>query len=238
MRWVTNATPYNKIDALFGYMRDLDRMHPSEVNLAHFYFSTDYVIYNLDVNIYTKLLIQIVFQPYGMSMDFYGSEFRVSLFHGTLSCLDITEPYMPDRVARQFGRVQGIPQPVIEPTRAYRLGDNTRYRVEYPNTSWALRHQLPTHRIPLETMGPEVRSPWDTTVEYMEWYHIRTHPMVCPSDPWYAQQHYSKRGNYGFDYPPTQVISETSSVIYDLISLLPNILFIVTANQSDDSPSL
>ena len=147
----------------------------------------------------------MVFQPYETSLDFEGSHLKISLFHGALSCMDITEPYMPDKVARQFGRVQDIPGPTIEPTRAYRLADPLRYRVDYPNASWAWRHRHSKHRVSLDSIGPPVRAPWDCTDRYTQWYTPRTHPTICPPEHWYAREHFSNRGNYGQDYPSNEV---------------------------------
>ena len=70
--------------------------------------------------------------PFG-SIDFDGP-LRDSLYHGCLSCMKISEPYMPDRVARQFGRVQKIPRPVIRPLIARRPADVLFYNVQYADS--------------------------------------------------------------------------------------------------------
>ena len=61
--------------------------------------------------------------PFGKDLDFAG-QFRSSTYRGTLRFCGIFEPYMPDRVLRQFGRVQEQPLAVIPPSfmqRPFRL---------------------------------------------------------------------------------------------------------------------
>lgn len=148
--------------------------------------------------------------PYG-PIDFEASHLKASLFHGPITCLDISEPYAPDRMARQFGRVQGIPGDVIPPTRAYRLEDTSRYVVEYPNAAWAWRERHNTHRFSLESLGAPARFPRECTLDYMMWFTPRTHPVICPEDHrYFTEGGYPQRGEgqghgYGQDYPPEQV---------------------------------
>ena len=59
--------------------------------------------------------------PFGRDLDFTDT-YRMSTYRGTISGQGgVVEPYMPDRVMRQFGRVQGQPEPVIPPIEARRL---------------------------------------------------------------------------------------------------------------------
>ncbi|GMP24879.1 hypothetical protein CsSME_00043671 [Camellia sinensis var. sinensis] len=46
-------------------------------------------------------------------------------------CLDVVEPYHPDRVLRQFGRVQTIPDAPLAPSRGARGNISARYTVMY-----------------------------------------------------------------------------------------------------------
>ncbi|XP_021763798.1 uncharacterized protein LOC110728463 [Chenopodium quinoa] len=51
---------------------------------------------------------------------------------GTKTYCSIIEPYMPDRVVRQLGYVQGIPQAIIRPEKAKRPTNLKMYRVDFP----------------------------------------------------------------------------------------------------------
>ena len=94
----------------------------------------------------------MIFTPYG-DLDFTLPYLAPSLFHGVLSFLDKTEPYMPDRVARQFGRIQQIPKPVIAPLRAWRRSKVTAYAVEYDSAKWSW-DAWQIHRFSSEAVGP------------------------------------------------------------------------------------
>ena len=58
--------------------------------------------------------------PFGRHLDFDG-DLRLSRYRGTIRWLFEEEPYMPDRVLRQFGRVQHIPADPIRPAVVLRL---------------------------------------------------------------------------------------------------------------------
>ncbi|XP_028051339.1 protein MAIN-LIKE 1-like [Camellia sinensis] len=45
---------------------------------------------------------------------------EITFYSGCLKCLDVVEPYHPERVLRQFGRVQAIPPVPLDPVRAVR----------------------------------------------------------------------------------------------------------------------
>lgn len=49
-----------------------------------------------------------------------------------LKCMDVIEPYHPDRVLHQFGRVQDIPSPPMEPTNCLRGAKPNQYHEDYP----------------------------------------------------------------------------------------------------------
>ncbi|XP_028070433.1 protein MAIN-LIKE 1-like [Camellia sinensis] len=44
---------------------------------------------------------------------------EITFYSGCLKCLDVVEPYHPERVLRQFGRVQTIPPAPLDPVRAW-----------------------------------------------------------------------------------------------------------------------
>ncbi|KAL7165945.1 hypothetical protein ACSBR2_036753 [Camellia fascicularis] len=88
---------------------------------------------------------------------------------GCLKCLDVVEPYHPERVLRQFGRVQTIPHAPLDPVRAVKGVTAGRYRVMYQYLdqiweSWD-NHVLSTRR-----RSTLVRRPADCVDGYMQWY--------------------------------------------------------------------
>ncbi|KAL7237078.1 hypothetical protein ACSBR1_020199 [Camellia fascicularis] len=57
--------------------------------------------------------------------------FDVAYYSGCLKCMHIVEPYHPDRVLRQFGRVQIIPSPPLALVRASRGSTAKQYIIAY-----------------------------------------------------------------------------------------------------------
>lgn len=116
--------------------------------------------------------------PYG-PIDFTGP-LAASRFHGLIPCLDKYEPYMPDRVVRQFGRQQCIPSPPIMPLVAVRPGDFSTYIVDEPSRwAWDLRN---IHSLSMDMIGPLARYAGDCADDYYAWFKDRTHPLVEPVD--------------------------------------------------------
>ncbi|XP_028053396.1 protein MAIN-LIKE 1-like [Camellia sinensis] len=56
---------------------------------------------------------------------------EITFYTCCLKCLDVVEPYHPERVLRQFGRVQTIPPAPLDLVRAVRGATAGRYRVMY-----------------------------------------------------------------------------------------------------------
>ncbi|XP_028108507.1 protein MAIN-LIKE 1-like [Camellia sinensis] len=56
---------------------------------------------------------------------------EITFYTGCLKCLDVVEPYHPERVLRQFGRIQTIPPAPLDPVRAVRGVTAGRYKVMY-----------------------------------------------------------------------------------------------------------
>ena len=135
----------------------------------------------------------MIFTPYG-DVDFATPDLAPSLFHGVISFLDKTEPYMPDRVARQFGRVQQIPKPVIDPIRAWRRSKVTSYVVEYDSAKWSW-DAWPMHRFNPKQLGPRSRHGVETDSQYMAWYIPRTHPRITSPHTEAIQVMYHKTRN-------------------------------------------
>ncbi|XP_028101444.1 protein MAIN-LIKE 1-like [Camellia sinensis] len=61
----------------------------------------------------------VIWDPYHSCRDRHPCN-PVMFYHGCLKCLDVVESYHPDRVLRQFGRVQTIPDAPLAPSRGAR----------------------------------------------------------------------------------------------------------------------
>ncbi|XP_028085576.1 protein MAIN-LIKE 1-like [Camellia sinensis] len=72
----------------------------------------------------------VIWDPYHSCRDQHPCN-PVTLYHGCLKCLDVVKPYHPDKVLRQFGRVQTIPDSPLAPSRGARGNISARYTVMY-----------------------------------------------------------------------------------------------------------
>ncbi|XP_028108651.1 protein MAIN-LIKE 1-like [Camellia sinensis] len=70
----------------------------------------------------------VIWDPYHSCRDRHPCN-PVTFYHGCLKCLDVVEPYHLNRVLRQFGRVQTIPDAPLAPSRGAQGNISTRYTV-------------------------------------------------------------------------------------------------------------
>ena len=113
-------------------------------------------------------------------MPFAKNVFRnawMSSFQGCVCFLNIVEPYMPDRVLRQFGYTQSIPTEPIAPIKACRSANIRKYNVLYPSkeSNWAAPDG---HILSQRQLGERATPPSACTDDYMGWYIAHTHPRV------------------------------------------------------------
>ena len=83
--------------------------------------------------------------------------------------MDVVEHYHPDRVLRQFRRVQTIPPPPLAPIRATWGPIARDYHIEYQyiNQVW---EGCPNHLLSALNRSQPVRRPADCVPGYMDWY--------------------------------------------------------------------
>ena len=120
--------------------------------------------------------------PFGRDLDFAG-QFRSSTYRGTLRFGSVFEPYMPDRVLRQFGRVQEPPLAVIPPTfaqRPFRLQRRYIVTLSLQHHRWA--DQDPERFYPVTGHRRTVEScQRDVSADYLAWFQSQSRGHVLPT---------------------------------------------------------
>ncbi|CAL5343126.1 unnamed protein product [Camellia sinensis] len=99
---------------------------------------------------------------------------EITFYSGCLKCLDVVEPYHPERVLRQFGRVQTIPLAPLDPFRAVRGVTTDRYKVmyQYLDQIW---ESWDNHVLSARKRSTPVRCPANCVDGYIQWYANITH---------------------------------------------------------------
>lgn len=148
-RWHTQHTQHSAGDLALMLMREqLDDLLPNEVH----------------------------WDPYNHRRE--GHQFHdIAYFSGIMICFDIAEPYYPDRVLRQFGRVQMIPMLPMKALQEERGFTSTRYRVSYDISKW-IEESWRNHLLSETSRSLPVKEPWDFSQEYFLWFSKITHPYV------------------------------------------------------------
>ncbi|KAL7243211.1 hypothetical protein ACSBR1_015595 [Camellia fascicularis] len=91
----------------------------------------------------------------------------VAYYSGCLKCMHIVEPYHPDRVLRQFGRVQIIPSPSLAPVRASKGSTVKQYIIAYKylDTIW---ESWENHLLSEIARSVIILHPWDCVQGYLD----------------------------------------------------------------------
>ncbi|KAH6824221.1 hypothetical protein C2S53_001248 [Perilla frutescens var. hirtella] len=123
MRWAQQAHGAVSEDAVRAYRLQLDTLRAEDV----------------------------VWDPYVKLRD-GGERPEVTFYEGCITACDIVEPYLPDRVLRQFGR--GMLASFYEQWESHKLARERQGRVAYPS--------------------------WACSPDYQQWYEFISHPRVQP----------------------------------------------------------
>ncbi|XP_028081231.1 protein MAIN-LIKE 2-like [Camellia sinensis] len=124
----------------------------------------------------------------------------VTFYHGCLKYLDVVEPYYPDRVLRQFGRVQTILDAPLAPSRGARGNISARYTVmyRYLDKIW---EAWDNHVLSEQRRSTPVRQPWECVPGYMDWYKNITYLYVEHTDESCVHDHQDFSQHADIAYP-------------------------------------
>jgi len=126
-------------------------------------------------------MYQVCWEPYNGHRDAHPFH-EVSYYCGLLVSFDVVEAYYPERVLRQFGRLQTIPtMPMIPHLLNARGKTSQAYKVAYSVNAWT-HDNWRNHLLNDKLRSRPVRVPWECDSKYMEWFLKITHPYVQPLD--------------------------------------------------------
>ncbi|XP_028052642.1 protein MAIN-LIKE 1-like [Camellia sinensis] len=120
---------------------------------------------------------EIEWDPYRLCRTHHPLH-KVAYYIECLKCFDIVEPYHPNRVLRQFGRVQTIPQKPLSLVRAIRGSKPGQYKImyQYHDMIWA---QWENHVLSINARSvPVQQRPSECVRGYREWYARVLHRVV------------------------------------------------------------
>ncbi|CAL5354704.1 unnamed protein product [Camellia sinensis] len=119
---------------------------------------------------------QVIRDPYQSCKDRHPCN-SVTFYHECLKCLDVVDPYHPDRVLRQFGRVQTIPDAPLAHIRGTQGNIFVRYTVmyRYLDRIW---EAWDIHVLSEQRRSTPVHQPWECVLGDMDWYKNITHLYV------------------------------------------------------------
>ncbi|XP_057248236.1 protein MAINTENANCE OF MERISTEMS-like [Beta vulgaris subsp. vulgaris] len=129
---------------------------------------------------------EVIWVPYGINVV---HNLPLSLYHGCIRYASIIEPYMPDRVLRQFGYVQTRPMSPITPNKENK--PTHFYAIEYPESMMCFWDDPSSHCLSMHRLGEDASNPWDCSSDYMQWFLQCSHPKL--QNPEHAPNGYMPR---------------------------------------------
>ncbi|XP_021720108.1 uncharacterized protein LOC110687784 [Chenopodium quinoa] len=163
---------------LRAFRQRLDKFDSNMVN-SNFLTCFHQTTINETLFMYLLHFLQVVWLPYGTVP---ASDVPRTVFTGWLRYQDVIEPYMPNRVLRQFGYVQTFPMPINCLDFAYRPADSKLYKVKWNVSSvenaWTL-YPRDFWLILAEFQRAQHSS--DVADGYYDWFTDVSHIFVVPA---------------------------------------------------------
>ncbi|KAK9083457.1 hypothetical protein Scep_029928 [Stephania cephalantha] len=101
----------------------------------------------------------------------------MAFYSGKIKYMDVVEPYHPERILRQFGHVQSIPDPPYRPLEAHRGPSANKYSVKYgfEQDNW---ERWRNHVLAPEVRGEKAVFEFLATPDYLPWFVKVSHPVI------------------------------------------------------------
>ncbi|KAK9139649.1 hypothetical protein Scep_009330 [Stephania cephalantha] len=146
--WIQKHETVANVDKVGAIRRTLDRLRPSEVT----------------------------WDPY-VNFRENGVVHAMAFYNGTIKYMDVVEPYHPERILRQFGYVQSIPDPPYRPLEAHRCPSANKYSVKYgfQQDNW---ERWRNHLLAPEVRGEKAEFEFLATPDYLPWFLKVSHPLI------------------------------------------------------------
>ncbi|KAI8558208.1 hypothetical protein RHMOL_Rhmol04G0072200 [Rhododendron molle] len=138
---------------------------------------------------------QVIFEPYTDRRQVVAD---VVFYTGCIHAMAVLEPYLPDRVLRQFGMVQLVPGPPLVPLRGSRGGNSHSYSVVYVYTdgqweNWRDHVINADKRVPIQ-----LGVPWESHPDYLPWFSkTQKDGEECGFFCWYEPSIWQERSDLG-----------------------------------------
>ncbi|KAK9098807.1 hypothetical protein Syun_025852 [Stephania yunnanensis] len=147
-RWIQKHETVANVDKLGSIRRTLDRLRPSEVN----------------------------WDPY-VNIRENGVVHAMAFYTGTIKYMDTVEPYHLERILRQFGFVQSIPDPPYRLLEAHRGPSANKYSVKYgfQQDNW---ERWRNHLLAPEVRGDKAEFEFFATLDYLPWFLKVSHSVI------------------------------------------------------------
>ena len=123
-------------------------------------------------------MFQVQWFPFAR-VSFDRPEYAPSMFRGIIQVCDVQEPYLPDRVMRQFRHVQGIPALPPQPIAVTRGFNLRHYDVIFHSDLLGVWDEDLRPLIQIE--DPSATQYWDVMDDYLDWLDEYSHVLVDPS---------------------------------------------------------
>ncbi|KAK9162962.1 hypothetical protein Syun_003864 [Stephania yunnanensis] len=101
----------------------------------------------------------------------------MAFYSGKIKYMDVVEPYHPERILRQFGHVQSIPDPPYRPLEAHRGPFANKYSVKYgfEQDNW---ERWRNHVLAPEVRGEKAVFEFLATPDYLPWFVKVSYPVI------------------------------------------------------------
>ncbi|KAK9143437.1 hypothetical protein Syun_012837 [Stephania yunnanensis] len=101
----------------------------------------------------------------------------MAFYSGKIKYMDVVEPYHPERILRQFGHVQSIPDPPYRPLEAHRGTFANKYSIKYgfEQDNW---ERWRNHKLAPEVRGEKAVFEFLATPDYLPWFVKVSHLVI------------------------------------------------------------